>query len=133
MQSSDLRAVLQSVDGALRRCSRVSDVRWYPSFDTPQYLALMPYSDEPIPEPDYGSKPHPLIGLYWRLNNVTEMITSPVTAIGFFLFAFTLTVIAPEVGLVVIMVLFFAALAVMILAPLMLSILVSHEAQRRQI
>jgi len=130
MIDTDLRAILLSVDGALRDCPRVSDIRWYPSFDTPEYLALMPRSDGPVPESDYGSSLHPLIRFYWRLNQVTGMITHPLGIVGFFILVCGLMVAAPESGKVIASALFFTALAFMTVVPFVLSILVSREARR---
>jgi len=126
----DLRRLLLSVDKALRHCSRVSDVRWYPAFDTAEYLALMPYSDSPIPQPDYGSDLHPLIWLYWNLNQLTGKITHPLAIVGFIILVCVCMVAAPESAMVVTSFLFFTAFGLMTVVPFLLSILISREAQR---
>ncbi len=131
VSNSDYRMLLLAVDAILRECQRVSDIRWFPTFETPEYLALMPYANGPIRDPDYAHHLHPLIWFDWQLNRITNLIVRPLGIISFFLLSCVLVVALPAVGPVVITVLFFSALALMTVVPFVLSILVDRAAKRK--
>jgi hypothetical protein len=44
-----------SIDKVLKGSNRISDVRWFPSFETPDYLSLMRPSNGPLREPQLDS------------------------------------------------------------------------------
>lgn len=130
VSENDYRELLLALDDVLKNCDRVSDIRWYPSFDTPEYLALMPRSDGPIPEPSYFDNLHPLIWIYWRLNQIIEFLESPIGFWGFVILACILLGAIPQFGMYIVTLLFFTSLAMMTVVPLVLSIFVSREAKR---
>lgn len=130
VSENDFRKLLIAVNDVLQNCERISEIRWFPSFDTPEYLALMPRSDGPIADPDYFDKLHPLIRVYWRLNQITGFVVSPIGVIGFFVLACILVFAIPQFGVHIVTVLFFSALAMMTVVPFILSIFVNREANR---
>lgn len=127
---SDYRTLFLAVNEVLHASERISDIRWYPEFEGPEYLALTPHSPGPIPEADFGHAMHPLIRFDRRLERVISAIYHPFGMFGFFVLTCILIAIAPEVGIVIATILFFTALALMTVVPFGLSILVRREAKR---
>ncbi|MEM9941417.1 MAG: hypothetical protein AAF939_07470 [Planctomycetota bacterium] len=125
------RKLLLAVDAVLRSSPRISGIRWFPNFDTPEKLALMPFADSPIRAPDYGDNLHPLIRTYWKLNVITSICLHPAFLVSFFLLTVVVVGTFPNVGPVVTMVLFFSILALMTVVPFVLSVFVGREAKRR--
>jgi hypothetical protein len=128
--SSDCRSLLLAVDEVLQASERVSDIRWYPSFDTPEYLALMPHSGGPVRDADFDDRLHPLIRFYWKLDRITSAIAHPLGVASFFVLACILIVVAPRSGPVIMAVLFLTVLALCTIVPMILSVVVSREAKR---
>ncbi|MBB3210535.1 hypothetical protein FHS27_006382 [Rhodopirellula rubra] len=124
------RTVLLAVDAVIRSSPRISDVRWFPCFDTPEYLTLMPGANSPIRAPDYADNAHPLIRAYWNLNAITNICLHPVFMVSFFLLTIVLVGTFPNVGPAIITVLFFSILALMTVVPFVLSIFVGRAAKR---
>jgi len=124
------RKLLIAVDAVLHSSPRISDIRWFPSFDTPEYLALMPAASTPIRADDYADNLHPLIRTYWSLNTFTNACVHPVSLILFFVFASFGSFLFPGIAPMIASVVFFAALAMMTVVPFMLSIFVNREAKR---
>ena len=127
---SDYRTLLMAVDSVLRNCDRISDIRWFPQFETPEYLALMPSSPGPIRDANLKDCVHPLIHCYWSLNRVNNAITHPIAVISYFLFVCVLFALTPDVAAPIASVTFFTALALMTVVPFMLSLFVDREAKR---
>lgn len=48
----DVRGLLYAVDKILKESGRITDIRWFPGFETSDYLSLMRPSDGPIRCPD---------------------------------------------------------------------------------
>jgi len=124
------RKLLLSVDAVLRSSPRISGIRWFPSFNTPAYLALMPAASSPIRAADYADNPHPLIRTYWRLNAITNACLHPIFMILFFLSTVVLVFAFPNAGPVVVTIFFFSVLAIMTAVPFILSVFVGREAKR---
>ncbi len=124
------RLLLSAVDTMLRECDRISDIRWFPGFETPEYLALMPYSAGPIRDPDYEKRLHPLTRLDWLLNRAANLTWGPIGIISFVILACVLGVLMPKTFVPVITVLFFAILALGTIIPFVLSVLMRREAKR---
>lgn len=68
--SSDTLAILHAVSETIGKSERITDIRWYPLFDTPETLSLIPYSHGPDLSPNFYEQVHPLIRLEWTLNGI---------------------------------------------------------------
>lgn len=124
------RTLLLAVDTVLHSSTRISKIRWFPSFDSPEYLTLMPSANSPIRAADYADNLHPLIRAHWNLIAVTNACVHPISVILFFIFASFGSLLFPAVGPTIASVVFFAALATMTVVPFVLSIFVNREAKR---
>lgn len=74
----DYRVLMLAIDPVLKECDRISDIRWFPTYETPDYLALLPHSSGPIRDPDYEARLHPLIRLDQRIERITELFFRPL-------------------------------------------------------
>ena len=129
---SDCRTLLLAVDKTLRGCSRISDIRWFPFFETPDYLALLPYSSGPVRAPDFMEQLHPLIRFDWRVSRILSAIASPLGIILGFLLFVVLTGITPKfVGYIALVatILVFGLWAVV---PMVLSWLIGRKAKNER-
>lgn len=129
---SDYRELLLAVDAVLRECDRVSEIRWFPNFEVPEYLALMPRADGPIRAPDYIQQLHPLIWFDWQLDRISNQIVSPLGILSFFILACVLAFACPGIGPAVVFFLFCFALVLMTVVPGVLWTLIAREANRRK-
>ena len=125
------RTLLLAVDAVIRSSPRISDVRWFPCFDTPEYLALMPVASNPIRTPDYADNLHPLIRTYWNLNSISNLCVHPISLVLFFVLASFGSFLFPAIGPMVASIVFFTALGIMTVVPFVLSIFINREAHRR--
>ena len=124
------RQLLLAVDAVLHSSPRISGIRWFPSFDAHEYLALMPAANGPIRAADYADNLHPLIRTYWNLNAVTNICLHPIFMISFFLSTIVLVSAFPNAGPVIVTIVFFFILALMTVVPFILSIFVGREVKR---
>ena len=125
------RKLLLAVDAVLRSSPRISGIRWFPCFDIPEYLALMPADDSPIRSSDYADNPHPLIRTYWKLNSISSICVHPISLILFFLLASFGSFLFPAIGPAIASIVFFTVLGMMTVVPFVLSIFINREASRR--
>jgi hypothetical protein len=65
--SSDTLPILHAISDTIGKTERIKDIRWYPLFDTPEALSLIPYSHGPDLSPNFYEQVHPLIRLEWSL------------------------------------------------------------------
>jgi len=78
------RDFLIDVNNVIHNSPRISEIRWFPGYDTLDVLSLMPLSDSPVRSPGYDDEILPLIRTYWRMN---WMLYHPIFLMVFFLFA----------------------------------------------
>ncbi len=75
---ADYRRLLLAVDATLQENDRVADIRWFPGYETPNYLALLPHSSGPLRDADYEQQLNRWVRLDWRFNRITNVAFSPV-------------------------------------------------------
>jgi hypothetical protein len=127
---SDYRQLMLAIDPVLKNCDRISDIRWFPGFETPDYLALLPHSLGPIRDADYETRLHPLIRLDRRIDRITDAIASPVRVFLGFVFACTLVIALPKYGVSIVTALFFGFLFLVVVVPIIVGARMSKEAKR---
>ena len=126
----DLQKLLIALSHVLNQSERVSDLSWYPAFDTPEFLALMPKSSSPVPGPDYLEQVHPLIRFYWRSNMFFNRLHSPLAILSFFMFTCLMFVAFQQVGAYISFSIFLIGFLATILTPIVVSILVARTAKQ---
>jgi hypothetical protein len=127
---SDYRTLLLAVDKTLRDCSHISDIRWFPFFDTPDYLALLPYSSGPVRAADFQEQLHPLIRLDWQISRISSAIASPLGLALGFVFLLLIAAIAPAFVRYIAFAVFVFMLVLMVVVPMVLGSLIRRQARR---
>jgi|GEM_PF-4036924 len=124
----EIEKLLMALDHVLKTSERISEVRWYPSFETPGFLALMPALSGPTRSPDYESQLHPLtrydqwwdrskVPMYGCLSGLGAVLIGAALKLDFVMQAGTL--------------LFLGAILAMMVVPLCLRIAISQEVASR--
>ena len=126
----DYRDLLLAVDATLQRCDRVTAIRWFPAFETNDYLSLMPEATSPLRAADYEASLHPLIRLQWRLNRLLHVAVSPMTLLGSFCLVMIVAVWMPQIVAPLVSFLFFSVLILAIAAPFIISVLIARTARQ---
>ncbi len=94
----DVITLVQALDACLQESERIWDIRWYPHFETPDYLALMTASDGPICDPELYEQMHPVLRRDMQLMRLTNLVCG---LRGFLLFAcvyIVLRTVAPQLA-----------------------------------
>lgn len=76
------RRLLLAVNDALHACGQITSVRWYPRFETPEYLTLMHRAESPIVSADYWETLHPLIRAEYGIGDTNSVGLHPLILFG---------------------------------------------------
>jgi len=123
---SDYRQLLFAIDKTLQGCDRVEDIRWFPGFETQEYLSLMPPSPGPLRDPQLDERVHPLVRFDRRVNRITHTVLSPLGLILGIIFWVSLGVMSPSLAGY----LFLSMLGLFVGIPIVLSFLIRSAARR---
>jgi len=128
----DYRDLLTAINEVLQESERVSDIRWFPSFETSEYLNLMPPSEGPIREPTFEDNLPTVIK--WDI--FLTRITRPSVAIPLFLLIalgfMIVSVIEPKLQPMLIAIGVTLFLSMIFLIPLVMCICLRSLIKRQQ-
>lgn len=123
---------LFAINDVLRESDRVTSIRWFPYFDTPNYLAIQPASEGPIPE--LSADTHlPLVIRFDRfLNWLNHLAGSPTGIVVTIAFLIGLgMVFSPTVAGIVSLVYFVVLLLICVVFPMFIGLYVAFTARKR--
>jgi len=124
---------LFAIDNILHESDRVTSIRWYPYFETSDYLALQPHSEGPIRELSADKQLPLLIRMDRYLEWIFQRITSPIgIAVAFAIFISLGGTFSPTIAGVVALIFFVAVLLIGAVIPTIISCCVASEARKRR-